>query len=473
LRRRLTLAVVVLTVGTLLVTGTVTVVLTVHDTRQQTRAELVREATLLSATLQADSSSHGVRRAAALKRILAVLNPSLKLENSALLTVKADGVLLSGPAGAPVAGLPSGLDETSLDLAALPSGGHTSGVTRNVVYAAAAFTVTVHHLGATAVVHEVILLTRRPPTGIGGVLPLLLISSGVLAVVAVAVADRFGRRLVRPLQTAEAVTARIASGDLDARVGEVRETDPELRRLGTSINSMAASLAAAQGAQRQFLLSVSHELRTPLTSIQGFAEALEDGTTTDVGRAAGVIGSEARRLGRLVSDLLDLARLDAGQFSLRPGPLVLGPAVEGAVIAFEPAAADLGLALRLTVDGADFEVSADPDRLTQVVTNLVENALNHARSTVVVGAARSGASAVVWVEDDGGGIDPADRPHVFTRLFSSTARPGRRVGTGLGLAIVAELVGAMGGHVRADSPVGPSGGTRMVVTLPPLSAGPG
>jgi two-component system sensor histidine kinase BaeS len=309
----------------------------------------------------------------------------------------------------------------------------------------------------------------------------------VILVIAVVVANGLVRRTVGPLRTAESVTARIAAGDLSARVEDAPGTDPELRRLGTSINTMAAGLAAAQGTQRQFLLSVSHELRTPLTSIQGYAEALEDGTASDVPRAAGIIAAESRRLARLVSDLLELARLDTGRFSLRPGPVRLSIAVADAVAAFQPSADDLGLSLTCAVDGAGIDVLADPDRLTQVVSNLVENALNHAARTVRVGAATAtatdtdtaGGAAVVWVDDDGPGVAPADLPHIFTRLFSSVERPGRKVGTGLGLAIVADLVASMGGHVRAESPLGPAGGTRVVVTLPltdpdgTLSAGRG
>jgi signal transduction histidine kinase len=110
--------------------------------------------------------------------------------------------------------------------------------------------------------------------------------------------------------------------------------------------------------------------------------------------------------------------------------------------------------------------TADPDRLAQVVANLVENALKYARSGVRIGVAASDHGPVIWVDDDGPGISPEDLPRVFDRLFTSARHPARQVGTGLGLAIVAELVDAMGGTVRAESPTGwGAGGTRMVVTL--------
>jgi signal transduction histidine kinase len=110
--------------------------------------------------------------------------------------------------------------------------------------------------------------------------------------------------------------------------------------------------------------------------------------------------------------------------------------------------------------------SADPERLAQVVANLMENALKYARTRVAVGVASSEQGAVIWVDDDGPGIAAEDLPRVFDRLFMSSRYPARQVGTGLGLAIVAELVTAMGGSVWAESPTGTAGGTRMVVNLP-------
>jgi signal transduction histidine kinase len=125
-------------------------------------------------------------------------------------------------------------------------------------------------------------------------------------------------------------------------------------------------------------------------------------------------------------------------------------------------------------------VNADPDRLAQVIANLVENALKFARSRISVAAALSQGQAVLWVDDDGPGIAPADLQLVFERLWTAERSPGRQIGSGLGLAIVAELAGAMGGHVRADSPITQTGdpitqtgGTRMVLTLSRWTGPPG
>jgi two-component system, OmpR family, sensor kinase len=222
----------------------------------------------------------------------------------------------------------------------------------------------------------------------------------------------------------------------------------------------------ARGLERDFLLSVSHDLRTPLTSIGGYAEAIADGTVEsreDQKRAAEVIEAEARRLERLVADLLDLARLDAHEFSLTPRPVDAAEVVGEAVDAFEPAAREIDVELGVNRPSSA-PVDADPERLGQVVANLVENALKYARTRVTVGVSSANGTLELRVDDDGPGIDPDDLPRVFDRLYTSRSAPGRKVGTGLGLAIVRELSAAMGG--TADVVSLDSHGTRFVVRIP-------
>jgi signal transduction histidine kinase len=180
-------------------------------------------------------------------------------------------------------------------------------------------------------------------------------------------------------------------------------------------------------------------------------------------RAAEVISSESRRLERLVADLLDLARLDAHQFSLYPSLVDTRVVVADAVDAFRPAATEIGIAL--TVEGGEpAPARLDPQRLAQIVANLVENALKFASARVDVTVRALDRSVILQVDDDGPGIAPADLPHVFERLYTSRTVPGRTLGTGIGLAIVRELARAMGG----DGVVVPvdSVGTRFMVTLP-------
>ena len=228
-------------------------------------------------------------------------------------------------------------------------------------------------------------------------------------------------------------TGKIAAGDLSARVPTNPHDYPELRELAESINTMGESLARSEGLGRQFLLSVSHDLRTPLTSIRGYADAVADGATEDVVGAVGIIGSEARRLERLVQDLLDLARLDARQFSLHLERVECADVVETVTVGFQPEADANAIQLEtvLPVD-TPLWVDADPDRLGQVVANLVENAFKFASSKVLVGAGTVGAQTAIWVVDDGPGIAGDDLPHVFERHFSSDRAPTRKLGTGLG-----------------------------------------
>jgi two-component system sensor histidine kinase BaeS len=204
--------------------------------------------------------------------------------------------------------------------------------------------------------------------------------------------------------------------------------------------------------ERQFLLSVSHDLRTPLTSIRGYAEALADGQATDPSQAAWVILNEARRLERLVQDLLELARLDTRRFSLDLRAIDAADVVTETVEGFGPAAEKAGVALNVHAEPAP--CTADADRLAQVVANLLENALKYAATRIDVTV---GPGVEISVDDDGPGITTEDQPHVFEPFYRSTRTPTREVGTGLGLAIVRELVEAMGGSVQA--------GKAMVVRL--------
>jgi two-component system sensor histidine kinase BaeS len=298
--------------------------------------------------------------------------------------------------------------------------------------------------------------------------PLLLLAGIAVLLLAGGVAIWFARRLTRPIRELERAAGQLAAGDLSSRAEIPPGTDADLVALGTTLNTMAAQLEDSRGSQRAFLLSISHDLRTPLTSIRGYAEALADGTLDDADpegrkRAATVISSEARRLERLVGDLLDLSRLDSRQFSLNPRECDAAQVVEAAALAFEPQARELGLELHVLA-GNSAPAFVDPDRLGQIVANLVENALKYARSIVEVSTQLRPGELAVVVTDDGPGIPLDDLANVFTRLYTVRATPGRAVGTGLGLAIVQELAAAMGGRAAAEVP--PSGGARIAVSLP-------
>jgi two-component system sensor histidine kinase BaeS len=400
-----------------------------------------------------------------IRRLRDLVNTTLRASNGAIVAVNADGDveeglarLLGGTGGSPT--LPAGIGVDDLDTETLLAGHTQQGRDGDTVFVARPLS-TVD--GTTPVVVLTEEVNNRPFGGNGlAVLGAAAISLGIAALVATYLA----RRMTRPLAAMETTARSIAGGDLTARVDTRGVHDDELASLALAINAMAADLDVARGHERAFLLSVSHDLRTPLTSIRGYAEAIADGTVEGKDariRAADVISSESRRLERLVADLLDLARLDAHQFSLHPTPVDVRSVVHDAVDAFGPAATDIGVALDLE-PGAPVPATLDAQRLAQIVANLVENALKFATTRVVVGVREVDDQVELHVDDDGPGITPEDLPRVFERLYTSRTVPGRTLGTGIGLAIVRELASAMGGDARVE-PIDAEG-TRFVVTFP-------
>ncbi len=288
-----------------------------------------------------------------------------------------------------------------------------------------------------------------------------------LAVLLAAIlAGSFSRFAVRRLRGLQAAARGVAGGDLSARVP--RGGGDEIDELGSAFNDMAGELEEARRREREFLVAVGHDLRTPLTTIAGYAEAMGEGRIAgaDVARVGGVLGAESDRLRRLIEDLMLLSRIETAEFTLRPEPVDLAGHLRGVLEGFrhraEAARVDLVAAI------ADVgTVHADPDRIAQVVANLLENALRYTPEAgrVTLTLERSGAQMVIAVRDSGPGIDPADVPHVFERLYVATRyRPVRPEGSGLGLAIVHQLVEAMGG--RAEVVGNDGGGTTIRVVLP-------
>jgi signal transduction histidine kinase len=345
-----------------------------------------------------------------------------------------------------------------------------AGSTGSEAWAVEAVEITRQGAKATVTHPYLLVLTRKigSPTLSGD----FLILAGAVIAFAIVMSLALSRRITRPLRRAVTTTQRIAGGDLDARVGAQRGDFPELSSLANSIDAMAEGLGRLRSAERQFLLSVSHELRTPLTSIRGYAEAILDGATADPSHAAAVIGNEARRLERLVGDLLDLAKLDARTFSFHFRTVDVAEVMEEVAEELRPVVDNAGLQLKVHPPENRLFARVDPDRLDQVLANLVENAAKYARTSISLGSTESGTDALLIVEDDGPGIPPQEIGLIFDRHYSADrhARPGRPRGSGLGLAIASELSAAMGATVRAESPIEPGGGTRMVVRLPSVVA---
>ena len=273
---------------------------------------------------------------------------------------------------------------------------------------------------------------------------------------AAAVSFLLARSITRPIRRVAAATRAFAADEQHHPL--TPEGTTEVASLAQAFNEMAGQLSASRQAERTFLLSVSHELKTPLTAIRGYAEGLGDGAF-DADEAARVIGIEAGRLERLVRDLLDLARMNRAEFSVRTEPVDLAAVARESVQRHQSAAREFGV--ELAAEGGEHWVEADHDRLLQVASNLIENALRETpaggRVTVAV------APGVLTVADTGPGIPPEDVPHAFERFYLyDKVGKDRPVGSGLGLAIVKQLTQAMGGTVRVESG---RHGTTFVVTL--------
>jgi signal transduction histidine kinase len=290
-------------------------------------------------------------------------------------------------------------------------------------------------------------------SAIGLALALLL---GVLAV----------RRNLRPLQAiADDVAAVEATGDLARRVGPVARRD-EVGLLAGAFNSMLTRLESAFQAQRRFLADASHELRTPITVARAQLELLVSPLESAERDAFAVVEDELDRVARIIDDLLLLARLDEG-LQLRREPVELELVLREALLR------GLLLAPRRTRVHAepDLYALADPDRLLQVVTNLVTNAITHTHEQgwITVTAEQRGGQALVRVSDDGCGIPADELPRIFERLYrGAKERAAAPEGSGLGLAIASSLVAAMHGTIDVHST--PAEGTTFSVLLPLASS---
>ena len=278
----------------------------------------------------------------------------------------------------------------------------------------------------------------------------LVIAALATAALAALIAFLLARAIARPVRRVAEATRGLASSTTEPPLVPV-EGARELALLAESFNEVAVALAKAREAERAFLLSVSHELKTPLTAIRGYAEGLGEGVLPAEEVAATIV-RESQRLERLVGDLLDLARMNKAEFSVRREPIDLEAIAQEALRRYESQARELRRHAR-SRGGSAAPAIGDADRTLQIVSNLVENAL---RLTPAGGSVRIvTAPGSIRVEDTGPGLRPEELEQAFDRfyLYSRYGRE-RPVGTGLGLAIVKELAQGMGGSVSVESTPG-------------------
>ncbi|MGK5674587.1 sensor histidine kinase [Micromonospora sp. URMC 106] len=302
----------------------------------------------------------------------------------------------------------------------------------------------------------------RDPASVLVAAPLLTAAAGVAAV-AIIGTMLLSRRVLRPIDTLTTAAQRLGRGDLTGRV-PVRGND-ELAELARSFNRMADSLQRGEERQRRLVADVAHELRTPLANLRGYLEALSDGVIEPDPELFASLHEEAVLQQRIVDDLQDLALAEAGNLTYHKVTVDLAELLETCGTAHHARAESAGVSL--TVAAEPVAVRADPDRLRQVVGNLVTNAL---RATAAGGgvrlvASRTDTQAIVQVVDTGSGIATDALPHVFDRFWRADAARGRRTGgSGLGLAIARQIVTDHQGAITVASEVGV--GTTFTITLP-------
>lgn len=289
----------------------------------------------------------------------------------------------------------------------------------------------------------------------------LLLLAGVLAsgLLGASLGVWASRRALRPLTELTGAAARVARGDLGARL-PVRD-DPDLRPLALAFNETAATLQARAARDARFASDVSHELRSPVTTMVTAMEVLRrrrDEMSAAARNAVDLLDTDLRRFRRLVEDLLEISRVDQGAVTLTAEPLDLAALVRNVVARVRPG-------LDVEADGP-LPVRGDRRRLERVVENLAGNAERHGRGLVRVAVCGRPGSARIEVDDAGPGVPAGDRERVFERFARVTGRDRHLddTGSGLGLALVAQHVSLHGGRVTVEDR--PGGGARFVVELP-------
>lgn len=291
------------------------------------------------------------------------------------------------------------------------------------------------------------------------------------SVVGVVAATAFGmlaaQRLVRPLRRLGETTREIAAGHYDVHVARPQER--ELAALADDVNTLGHALAETESRRIRLLGEVAHELRTPLTVIDASVEGMIDGVLPATPERLGVVSDEVRRLRRLSDDLSALSRTEEGRLGLVLAPADLRQVVAGAIERLRPQVDDAGIALSVRMPATEVPVDVDADRIAQVVTNLLGNAVRatDAGGRVDVEVGTAGATATVSVSDSGEGLAPEDLERVFERFYrvSDRRRGSTDTGSGIGLTIARGIVRAHGGVLDARSP-GRGRGATFTARLP-------
>lgn len=337
---------------------------------------------------------------------------------------------------------------------------------RRVLYAAAP--VYAENGDITGIVY---ITTPLPAAGLPNDIILQLLAAVLMAIVLAALfGNVLAGKIARPLEGLANAATSIAEGDLKKRVSTDHSIS-ELHDLGEKFNAMAENLRQSDEAKKAFIADVTHELRTPLTVIKGTIETLEDGALDDLEGRGLLLASmqrETDRLIRLVHELLVLTRADTGSLQLNLQTLNLADLVKTRCDVFSVMAAQKDITLQSRADcQSALLIKGDPDRISQVIDNLLNNAIRHSpdHSTVTVTVQLKDENVECSVEDEGAGVPAEHLPYIFERFYRvDSSRTRRDGGMGLGLAIARALVQAQGGQIQAESVEG--AGTTIRFWLP-------
>jgi signal transduction histidine kinase len=296
----------------------------------------------------------------------------------------------------------------------------------------------------------------------------LLYGALIGAVMALLLGVLLSRTLTRPIRELTRATHAVSEGDLSQQV-PVRSSD-ELGELAQAFNRMSSELSRSVNARKQMTADIAHELRTPLSLILGHAEAVHDGVLPPTRENFEIIREEATRLEHLVNDLRILSLADAGELSISPQTIEPQRLLNEVASLYQYRAQQKDIALEQDVDPHIPAIHVDPGRMTQVLTNILDNALRHTPDggRIILSAKAAGEQVELSVQDSGSGLKKEDLERIFDRFYRTDAArqrdgaiPG---GSGLGLAIARSIVQAHGGQVSAESQLG--GGLRVIVRLP-------
>ena len=290
-----------------------------------------------------------------------------------------------------------------------------------------------------------------------GILSAVLVAAAMAAVVA--------RRVTAPIAETARTAERLASGDYSARTTSPG-LGPELASLTRAVNALAERLESSERARLRLLTDLAHELRTPLASLDATVEAISDGVLPADDETLATLREQSRRLSHLVDDLSALSRADEHAFRVSTSPVDL-VAAAGTAASMAAARYTAARVVLRSPDHGPVVAVADPDRVVEVLGQLLDNALRHCREgdTVSISVSRLGNLATLEVADTGAGFDPAEAEDIFRRFHRAGSSPDPALGGGIGLTIARALVEAQGGTLTARSD-GPGRGATFIVTLP-------